>query len=57
MNRRAQQLGLKDTHYANPIGLDEPGNYSSARDLVRLARRAAHQPLLPPRRSTARRCG
>ena len=38
MNRRARQLELKDTHYANPIGLDDPGNYSSARDLVTLAR-------------------
>jgi D-alanyl-D-alanine carboxypeptidase (penicillin-binding protein 5/6) len=38
MNRRAQQLGLEDTHYANPIGLDESGNYSTARDLVTLAR-------------------
>ena len=38
MNRRAQQLDLEDTHYANPIGLDDPGNYSSARDLVTLAR-------------------
>ena len=37
MNRRAQQLKLTNTHYANPIGLDEAGNYSSARDLVRLA--------------------
>jgi serine-type D-Ala-D-Ala carboxypeptidase (penicillin-binding protein 5/6) len=37
MNRRAQQLKLTNTHYANPIGLDESGNYSSARDLVRLA--------------------
>jgi serine-type D-Ala-D-Ala carboxypeptidase (penicillin-binding protein 5/6) len=36
---RAQQLGLKDTHYANPIGLDAPDNYSSARDLVRLTLR------------------
>ena len=27
MNVRAQQLGLKDTHYANPIGLDAPDNY------------------------------
>jgi serine-type D-Ala-D-Ala carboxypeptidase (penicillin-binding protein 5/6) len=36
MNRRARQLGLKDTHYANPIGLDDPGNYSTARDLVKL---------------------
>ena len=39
MNVRAQQLGLKDTHYANPIGLDAPGNYSSSRDLVRLTLR------------------
>jgi D-alanyl-D-alanine carboxypeptidase (penicillin-binding protein 5/6) len=37
MNRRARRLGLKDTRYANPIGLDEPGAYSSARDLVKLA--------------------
>ena len=37
MNRRARSLGLKRTHYANPIGLDQEGNYSSARDLVRLA--------------------
>ena len=37
MNRRAAELELEDTRYANPIGLDEAGNYSSARDLVRLA--------------------
>jgi len=37
MNERAKQLGLKNTHYANPIGLDAPGNYSSAQDLVQLA--------------------
>lgn len=37
MNRRARQLGLSNTHYRNPIGLDEPGAYSSARDLVTLA--------------------
>jgi serine-type D-Ala-D-Ala carboxypeptidase (penicillin-binding protein 5/6) len=36
MNRDARRLGLGDTSYANPIGLDQPGNYSSARDLVRL---------------------
>jgi serine-type D-Ala-D-Ala carboxypeptidase (penicillin-binding protein 5/6) len=38
MNERARQLGLEHTHYANPIGLDAPGAYSSARDLVELAR-------------------
>jgi D-alanyl-D-alanine carboxypeptidase (penicillin-binding protein 5/6) len=37
MNRRARELELTNTHYRNPIGLDEPGGYSSARDLVRLA--------------------
>lgn len=37
MNQRARQLGLGDTRFANPIGLDAPGNYSSARDLVKLA--------------------
>jgi D-alanyl-D-alanine carboxypeptidase (penicillin-binding protein 5/6) len=37
MNERARQLGLADTHYENPIGLDAAGNYSSARDLVTLA--------------------
>ena len=36
MNRAAGRLGLDDTSYANPIGLDEPGNFSSARDLVDL---------------------
>jgi D-alanyl-D-alanine carboxypeptidase (penicillin-binding protein 5/6) len=36
MNRRAAALGLADTHYANPVGLDQRGNYSSARDLATL---------------------
>jgi D-alanyl-D-alanine carboxypeptidase (penicillin-binding protein 5/6) len=37
MNDAAERLGLDDTSYANPVGLDEQGNYSSARDLVELA--------------------
>ena len=37
MNRRAHALGLRDTHFANPIGLDDPENFSSANDLARLA--------------------
>jgi D-alanyl-D-alanine carboxypeptidase (penicillin-binding protein 5/6) len=45
MNARAAALGLVDTHYANPIGLDEPGNYSSAYDLAALARRLLEMPL------------
>jgi D-alanyl-D-alanine carboxypeptidase (penicillin-binding protein 5/6) len=38
MNRYAAALGLSDTHYANPIGLDQRGNHSSAADLVALTR-------------------
>ncbi|MGI8594977.1 MAG: D-alanyl-D-alanine carboxypeptidase family protein [Solirubrobacteraceae bacterium] len=37
MNRQARRLGLRDTSYANPIGLDDPANYSTARDLAALA--------------------
>jgi D-alanyl-D-alanine carboxypeptidase (penicillin-binding protein 5/6) len=37
MNRRARALGLRDTHFANPIGLDDARNYSTASDLAKLA--------------------
>jgi D-alanyl-D-alanine carboxypeptidase (penicillin-binding protein 5/6) len=37
MNAEARKLGLRHTHYTTPIGLDTPGNYSTAADLVRLA--------------------
>jgi serine-type D-Ala-D-Ala carboxypeptidase (penicillin-binding protein 5/6) len=37
MNAEARKLGLRHTHYSTPIGLDTPGNYSSAGDLVKLA--------------------
>lgn len=39
MNERARMLGLEGTSFANPIGLDEAGNYSTARDLATLTRR------------------
>ena len=44
MNLRAAALGLSGTHYANPIGLDEAGNYSTALDLAALARRLLRDP-------------
>ena len=37
MNRRAWELGLWDTHFVNPHGLDAEGHYSTALDLARLA--------------------
>ena len=39
MNLRAAELGLEGTSYANPIGLDDPENYSTARDLAKLSTR------------------
>src|SRR5262249_53659340 len=36
MNAKAAELGLSDTHFENPHGLDEAGNVSSARDVTRL---------------------
>ena len=36
MNEKAAALGMRDTHYVNPHGLDEDGQYSTARDLARL---------------------
>ena len=44
MNRRAVELGLRDTSYTNPIGFDDPDNHSSARDLARLARKLLANP-------------
>jgi serine-type D-Ala-D-Ala carboxypeptidase (penicillin-binding protein 5/6) len=44
MNRYAAALGLSDTHYANPVGLDEKGNYSSALDLLTLTRHLLQEP-------------
>lgn len=39
MNQQAAQMGLRDTHFASPHGLPDPGTYSTARDLALLARR------------------
>ena len=44
MNERAAELGLEDTSYANPIGLDDPANYSTASDLAALSLRLMQRP-------------
>lgn len=46
MNAKARQLGLVDTHYANPHGLDARGHVSSARDTTTLFRYAFRIPVL-----------
>lgn len=45
MNDKARVLGLKDTHFENPNGLDAPGHYSTARDLAVLAAYAMENPI------------
>lgn len=38
MNKRAKELGLSNTHFDNPHGLDSENHYSSARDMAMLAK-------------------
>ncbi len=45
MNDKAHRLGLTNTHFANPNGLDAPGHYSTARDLAVLAAYAMDDPI------------
>lgn len=45
MNTRAQELGLAETHFANPHGLDAAGHTSSAADLLTLTRQLWHSTL------------
>jgi serine-type D-Ala-D-Ala carboxypeptidase (penicillin-binding protein 5/6) len=44
MNRRAEELGATNSHFANPHGLHEPDHYTTARDLALIARAAMEQP-------------
>jgi D-alanyl-D-alanine carboxypeptidase (penicillin-binding protein 5/6) len=46
MNARARQLGLTDTHYVRPDGLDAAGHVSSARDVTTLARLLMRRPII-----------
>jgi serine-type D-Ala-D-Ala carboxypeptidase (penicillin-binding protein 5/6) len=46
MNARAAELGMDETSFANPHGLDVPDHYSSPRDLLTLARAVADNPQL-----------
>lgn len=46
MNRRAAELGMRDTHFENACGHDAKGHLSSAHDLALLAREIIRQPQL-----------
>ncbi|MGC8834673.1 MAG: D-alanyl-D-alanine carboxypeptidase family protein, partial [Armatimonadota bacterium] len=45
MNRRAEQLGCRNTHFVNPNGLHDPNHYSSASDMARITLAALEYPL------------
>jgi len=46
MNEEASRLGLENTNFETPAGLDTADNYSSARDLAILTREVLEEPLL-----------
>ena len=52
MNDKAHRLGLQDTNFANPHGLDAPGHYSTARDLAVLTANAMKNPVFAQTVST-----
>jgi serine-type D-Ala-D-Ala carboxypeptidase (penicillin-binding protein 5/6) len=45
MNAKAQSLHLTLTHFANPIGLDDPNQVTTPRDMVRVAKVAMQNPI------------
>ena len=46
MNAKARRLGLTDTHFVRPDGLDAAGHVSSARDVTLLARTIMRRPFV-----------
>ncbi|HOB35153.1 MAG: D-alanyl-D-alanine carboxypeptidase [Firmicutes bacterium] len=46
MNRKAWELGMADTHFANPHGLDDPEHFSTAYDMALLAAAFMKVPML-----------
>ena len=46
MNAEAAKLGLRDTHFVRPDGLDAPGEYSTAADVTRLGRILMRNPFV-----------
>ena len=44
MNRKARQLGMRDSHFTSPSGVIDRGNHSSAWDMAALARYAMWNP-------------
>jgi D-alanyl-D-alanine carboxypeptidase len=53
MNQKADELGLRDTHFTNPHGLDNPALYSSAFDMAQAGMALLADPVLAGMSSTA----
>lgn len=52
MNQRAKELGLNNTHFETPSGLDGDEHYTTAEDLANLARVCMDNPLFKEAAST-----
>ncbi len=48
MNAKARELGMTSSHFVNPNGLPAADQYSTARDMSRVARAAHANPILAP---------
>ena len=54
MNKRAEEIGMKNTHFVTPSGLDDDSHYSTAYDLALLMAAGLHDPEFA--RLTAQKC-
>ena len=46
MNRQAQVLGMTGSHFANPFGVDDPSHYTTAADMLTIARVVMENPVI-----------
>lgn len=54
MNQRAEKMGLTNTHFTNPHGLDDPEHYTTASDLAHITSVALKNPIFCEIASTKR---
>lgn len=54
MNKKAQEIGLSDTVFKNPTGLDVPGAYTTAKDAVKLVSYAMKNDIFKDAANTAK---
>lgn len=52
MNKRAESIGMKDTHFVTPSGLDADGHYTTAYDMALLTKTALENPIFAKMCST-----